>query len=438
MKTWQRQGLAVCLALAMTSAGMASIVTGAIGSSSKRAAKSLERALDKRNLETLERPRCKSKDDGSRIACTWTAEGHPKGGIPFECDGRARRAVGRKRWTIKGCEERLITLLPTPGAHPLFGYNEAWHVRGGLEHLYDTSANVARQILVWGDIQPIREDYRWFPFDALYIRMLAAGVRPIWVLAHTPCWAQEFDPGRHCYRDPLPPAPDRFDETAEFMALAAQRYPLSAGFEVWNEPNYVPFWQPYPDPEAYGQMTAQIATAIHAVAPDMPVISAGMAPVGNDGEDGIAYDNFLRRAYETGGPQLTDAIGAHPYPLGNFKQDYLGAIRSHLYRYLDVMNDFGEAAKPIWVTETGVSNYEDERGFTEREQAIALVEIYEQFRRIANLPVVVFHRFKDDPHGGGKEPGYGVVDGNNVAKDAYCAIAAAREEPCDGAIRPAP
>lgn len=82
------------------------------------------------------------------------------------------------------------------------------------------------------------------------------------------------------------------------------------------------------------------------------------------------------------------------------------------------------------MTETGVSNYEDERGYRLDEQALALSQIYNQFRRVANLPIVIFHRFMDDPVGGGKEAGYGVVDGDGHPKPAYCAVAAARERPC--------
>lgn len=65
-------------------------------------------------------------------------------------------------------------------------------------------------------------------------------------------------------------------------------------------------------PLAYGEMTREVAIPVHGANPSMPVISAGLAPLSNDGPEGMAYDRFLRKANETGGPQLTDAIGAHP------------------------------------------------------------------------------------------------------------------------------
>jgi hypothetical protein len=165
----------------------------------------------------------------------------------------------------------------------------------------------------------------------------------------------------------------------------------------------------------------------------MPVITAGLSPHQNDVGDAMAYEGFLRRAYATGGPQLADGIGTHPYPLRQYHEDFLGAIRIDLYRYLRVMNEFGDGNKPMWVTETGVSNEgEGEEAYSHEQQADALTQIYTLMRRIDHpIPFVGFHRFVDQPgHSRVKERGYGVVAGNGQPKPAYCAVAAARERPC--------
>jgi hypothetical protein len=163
----------------------------------------------------------------------------------------------------------------------------------------------------------------------------------------------------------------------------------------------------------------------------MPVVTAGLSPHINDATDAMAYETFLRRAYATGGPQLADAIGTHPYPNRRYVEDYLGNIRVNLFRYLRVMRDFGDESKPMWVTETGVSNDGDE-GFSPDQQADALAQIYNLMRRIDHdIPVVVFHRFIDQPGDPRvKERGYGVVAGNGQPKPAYCAVAAVRDSPC--------
>ncbi len=279
-------------------------------------------------------------------------------------------------------------------------------------------------------MEPGPGEYTWYWYDQLYDRMITSGVRPIWYLATPPCWAQrQTRDGGECSA-PGTPAWEHHVDLGNLAAEVAKRYPLSAGIQVWNEPNYIPYWGSDPDPQAYGDMALHVADAVHSTGADIPVISAGLAPIWADSTDGMAFDTFLRRAYETGGPQLTDAIGVHPYPFGNFTQDYLSEIRATLYRHLAVMNEFGESAKPIWVTEVGISHYIDGRGFNLDEQALALSAIYELLRRVQSVDAALFHRFQDDPWGIQREAGYGVVDADGNPKPAYCALAALRSASC--------
>ena len=92
------------------------------------------------------------------------------------------------------------------------------------------------------------------------------------------------------------------------------------------------------------------------------------------------------------------------------------------------MADFGDAAKPLWVTEVGVHEGD---GYTLDQQADALVRIYTLFRRIANIPVLVYHRLIDYDGAGGypETERYGVISQSGQLKPAYCAMAAVREMP---------
>jgi hypothetical protein len=266
----------------------------------------------------------------------------------------------------------------------------------------------------------------WYWYDRLYYRMITSGVRPLWYLATPPCWAQQQTQQGGACAPAGTPAWEYHDDLGNLAAEVAKRYPLSAGIEVWNEPNYSAYWGSDPDPQAYGDLALHVANAVHATGTGIPVISAGLAPIFTDNPDGIAFDSFLRRAYETGGPQLTDAIGVHPYPFGDATQDYLSEIRGTLYDHLSVMNEFGEADKPLWVTEIGITNYIDARGFTLDEQALALSAIYELFRRIPSIDAMFIHRFQDDPWGTPREAGWGVVDADGNPKPAFCALSALR------------
>lgn len=413
--------------------------------SAARLEKLLKEELRKRGLDPMRVKKCVQKPDGDSYVCRWKAAGLYPGEVPYKCSGKATFRLPGRRWKIHRCRNKLETmvpLLPELGPHPIWGYNDDWdlyahcgvsgpysYLSGAFSLAAEGGANVARQYLKWKTIEGDGPgQYGWQRQDCLYNVMLSRGMKPLLVLSHAPCWAR---PSGTCQptEDIAPPAPEHITDAAHFAALAAERYPEALGIEVWNEPNLKQFWGAYPDPELYSRLVQEVAQAVHEVNPAMPVISAGLAPRRDTDKQGMADETFLRRAYAAGGLQSADAIGAHPYPLRSYSQDYLGNIRVELYRYLRVMKQFDDAGTPIWVTEVGVANAE---GYSPEEQADALVKMYTLFRRIANVPVLIYHRFIDhiSTFGPDKEASYGVVSQYGEPKPAYCAMAAARERPC--------
>ncbi len=394
---------------------------------------SLKKELREHGLNAERVWDCHRRRHGSAV-CRWRATGRLKTGLDYECEGKARFLAEKRRWKIDKCDEPMVTLLSEPEAPPTFGYNDDWDASSPQAPiptyplLAQSGAEVARAFLAWRSISPFGPGYQWGPAESIYISFRSIGLRPLWVLHDAPCWAAAPD---DCAQTEKPPDPDHYDEFAAFAAELARRYPDSAGIEVWNEPNYGEFWGGAADPEAYGELLGQVATAVHTAAPGMPVIMAGLVPLQGTNYATMKDEEFLRRAYETGGPQLADAIAAHPYPSVPYKDDYLGKIRSILFRYRRVMSEFGDLARPLWVTEVGFSTA-GEKPYTEEQQATALTKAYEQFLRINNLPVVIYHRFVDESetHSADPESGYGVVRSDGTPKPAYCAIAAARGRPC--------
>jgi hypothetical protein len=401
--------------------------------SDKRLSKWLKGELRDQGLEPKGVSSCRPKRAKKVMLCKWRASGVFPGEVAYECAGKARFTVRGKDWQIDPCNnviEPMMPLKPEVGPHPMFGYNDDWVQQvTKLDLLAGSGANIARTGLFWDAVQPTSVNvHNWAIFDALYSQMLSRGVRPLFILYAAPCWAQAGS----C-RQGAHPSAEYYDELADFAARAAQRYPQAAGIEVWNEPNYEIYWGGTPDPESYGEMLKAVIPAIKAANPEMPVVTAGLSPHQHDVADAMAYETFLRRAYATGGPQLADAIGTHPYPLRQYHEDFLGAIRIDLFRYFRVMSEYGEASKPMWITETGVSNEgEGEEDYSHEQQADALTRIYTVIRRIDHpIPVAVFHRFADQPGSAReKERGYGVVSGGGSPKPAYCAMAAARDLPC--------
>jgi len=399
--------------------------------SDKKLKKLLKKELQKAGLTPKGISSCKPQSK-KLIICKWRAKGTLPGDIDYECAGRAKFMVKTKSWEIDPCQnvqEPMMPLNATAGPPPLFGFNEDWNLHvNAFDDLAAIGANVARQGIFWDAVEPNPGGgYDWSVFDNMYAQWLARGIRPLWVLYAAPCWAQAgtCEVGAH-------PQEQYYDEMAAWAAEVARRYPQAIGIEVWNEPNFRLYWGGDPDPQSYANMLNIVGPAIKAANPSMPVVQASLSPHVNTDPNAMAYKEFLRQVYETGAPAVADAIGAHPYPNRRFNEDYLGNIRVNLYRYYDVMNSFGDNGKPIWVTETGVSNTGEDESFTPDQQAEALVKIYDLMRRIAYpIPVVIYHRFLDKPNDVRvKEQGYGVLNGNGNRKPAFCAIADARDHPC--------
>jgi hypothetical protein len=389
---------------------------------------SLTQALAERGIEVENISSCSPKGGGTYI-CRWRADGFFPGEVPYLCVGRSRYNAKSNQWNIGGCHNRLepqVPLLPEAGPRPAFGYSEDWlRNPAKLGALASGGGTVARAGMLWEGVEVSPGYFEWRGYDELYQRMLSLGIRPLWVLYAAPCWAQSNPQKCEGGKDKVHPSRDNYGALASFGAMVAQRYPQAIAIEVWNEANWKVFWGDEPDPTAYGEMVKAVAPAIHAANPAMPVITAGLSPHITTKRSVIAYRKFLRRAYATGGPQLADAIGAHPYPSRLHHQDFLGNVRAHLHRYRAVMAANGDAGKPIWVTEVGITTA-GTKAYSPDQQADALSKIYTLLRRIENVPVVIFHRFLDDGNSGApNEHGYGVLDANGDPKPAYCAVAEA-------------
>jgi polysaccharide biosynthesis protein PslG len=85
--------------------------------------------------------------------------------------------------------------------------------------------------------------------------------------------------------------------------------------------------------------------------PDAVVIFAGMSSNGVEGNDttGLA-SNFIEQAYKAGARGYFDAMAIHPYMLPN---GGIETLRQKISATRAVMNKYGDASIPLWLTEIG-------------------------------------------------------------------------------------
>ena len=196
----------------------------------------------------------------------------------------------------------------------------------------------------------------------------------------TPPWAR---PANCTSSDECAPA--NASDFANFATAAARRYPQIQVWEIWNEPNIVPYWQPKPDAVKYTALLKAAYIAIKAVNPNAIVLTGGTSPASSNGTN-ISPINFLQKIYNNGGGGSFDGVGHHPScyeqvncpnfyaPWSSWSQmnDTSPSLRS-------VMIDHGDSDMKIWVTEFTAPTGGGTRAITEAQQAQMFTNAYNLF-----------------------------------------------------------
>lgn len=116
--------------------------------------------------------------------------------------------------------------------------------------------------------------------------------------------------------------PQSGDHFADFAFAVASRYnctPQAVGciqaYQIWNEPNLAREWgNNRPNPAEYAEFLRKAYAAIKRANPNAIVISAGMAPTGDDSAVAMPDDVFYERMYQAMGGNSDayfDMLGVH-------------------------------------------------------------------------------------------------------------------------------
>ena len=309
--------------------------------------------------------------------------------------------------------------------------------------------SIMRFTIQWRLVQPQPGG----PFDfsrydeEIVSHALAAGLRPLIVVAAAPEWAWGGEPCAaanlaargYCF---MPPGSDAasLDAWRRFVTEVARRYGEHAlAIEVWNEPNGGGFWNTVERPSArhYAEVLCEAHAAIDSVAPDLPVISGGLATSFATDDRHVSSRDYLAELYESGGlPRCADGIGIHPYPGQESAQDPEAPFQSRLAEARAVREEHQDGM-PLWITEFGYFT----RGpgaVGEEEQARGLVCGALAAAAMPDVRAFVVHTLMDRGDAPTAEDSFGVMrappsGGPPAPKPAAGALAeflAGRAEPC--------
>lgn len=248
----------------------------------------------------------------------------------------------------------------------------------------------------WDLIQPAGPDsFDWSQSDRLVAAAGRHKLKMLPVLAYTPAWARPAGckDNFRCHPDD----PARF---ARFAGEAVRRYGPQGvkDWEIWNEPNTSSFWLPAPDAATYSRLLKEAFIAIRQADADAAVISGGLSPAENTG-DQIAPRDFLIGMYEAGARDYFDALGYHPVcfpalpsdvlPWSSWSQmaDLSPSIRT-------IMIAYDDGGKQVWATEYGVPS-EGQEDVNETLEALSYRDALQQLKDKPWLATLFFHTYMD-------------------------------------------
>lgn len=276
---------------------------------------------------------------------------------------------------------------------------EAWKIQKTLQLVREMGASTIVEFFPWAYVENSRGTYDWQHVDRTLLHAENQGLRVIARLGIVPAWAQG-----DAERATLNYLPDEsLADFARFVGAFAARYQGRIDhLIIWNEPNLNFEWgERPPDPVAYTHLLALAYNAAHEANPDVVILGGALAstlapPGGLQG--GWDELDYLQRMYEAGAGAYFDALAVHNYPFTEPPQaepapDTLNFRRLELIR--QIMEDNGDSAKPIYITETGWNDHPRYAYAVRPAQRIQYtLTMYDYSRRYPWLEVICLWQFR--------------------------------------------
>lgn len=266
------------------------------------------------------------------------------------------------------------SFLPATMASPDFGAQAFLWWREeiadrDLDLMREAGFNWVKQAFAWETIEGAGSgQYDWSIADRVVTHVNQKGLKLLARMSMDPDLAQ-FWAGH---------PPSNADAFAAYVGAVAARYNCSAtaigciqAFQIWNEPNLAREWGGNrPNPAEYASFLQKAYRAIKAVHPNAIVISAGMAPTGDDSDVAMPDDKFYDQMYQAMGGNSDgyfDMLGVHgagyaappeldPAEAAANKEKY-GGYRFFAFRHVEdiraIMERYGDGDKRVVLLEFG-------------------------------------------------------------------------------------
>lgn len=270
--------------------------------------------------------------------------------LAFPAEGLAKR----KPADASVGQLRGVNLTPFRAFIP-GGQSEAEN-RQEVESACRMGAGLVRVFVSWAKLEPSRHEVDpeyVAELDSLVGQASGCGARVMFMLVTTPHWASSAPEGTDWFSSGRFPPSDP-DEFGSMVAWILSRWPALHSIEIWNEPNYTPYWAG--TPADYVQLVNEAVAAKREVGSSTEILAGALASGVVDYL--VLYLNQLYAAGLSG----QDGISIHPYSMGcSNRCSFFDPIqpqapfRSAITRIHNLMVANGDRSG-LWLTEFGFAS----------------------------------------------------------------------------------
>ncbi len=263
--------------------------------------------------------------------------------------------------------QQVVTANPVVGVHTrLTDEVEEYKIQRTLQMVREMGAPWTVEYFPWPYIEPEKGEFAWGHSDAVIKHAENQGLTVIARLGWAPAWARPDPSGKRngqettfTYLDA-----DHYDDFADFVAAFVTHYRGRVNHVIlWNEPNLSFEWgYRLVDPEGYVELLRAVYSRAHAANPDVIVLAGALAPTLEPEGSAAGLNDliYLERMYQASAASYFDALAVHAYGLTSPPEasPTPGAINFRRVELLrEIMVAYGDADKPVYVTEAGWNDH---------------------------------------------------------------------------------
>jgi hypothetical protein len=234
----------------------------------------------------------------------------------------------------------------------------------------------------WDVLEPRPGVYDWSSLDAALAVIEERGLQMLFTLPISSGWNRGPIPRDSDVTPSHFPTEDLKSVRSFARALAGRYRDRIKAYEVWNEPDFDPFWKGRANASEYFQFIQAAYAGLKEGDRNAVVLMGGLAKP----QETEWLDAFL----SLGGGRYFDAMNVHVYPAFSTLERALSVPRETLARH--------GLAKPVWITEissTGGYFETRDRAAEELRKAVYLVKNYARALSREEVRAVVWHTLRN-------------------------------------------